>query len=194
MIFSNSCLYLLFDCRASSVKGGCTRTDFYIFHSPITERCSTLNLLKATKPLKGKVSHFQQVVCTQVLAVEFPYSGFFSNYMSFLGLAFPYIMSFLTEGDILRNKTTQITSLLNNPSKTEWKRTMKCQCKYRLKGWDSQKTEISICSKTYTPNFYAIISFGTSFQVPPLKDQLPLPLVSFDYFNISADIKKKKGN
>lgn len=94
---------------------------------------------------------------------NFLYSAFFSSYISFLGLAFPYVTSFVTEGDILRNKPSQITSVPSNSSEAEWERTMKCQYKYPLRGWNSQRTEISVCSKTYKSNFYAIISFGTSF-------------------------------
>lgn len=163
MYTQNSCLYLLFDCRAPSVQERCTRMDFYIFFIVPYQRGVPLNLLKATKHLKGKSVLLTTASVYTSTGCNFLYSAFFSNYISFLGLAFPYVTSFITEGDILRNKPSQITSVPNNSSEAEWERTMKCQYKHPLRGWKSQRTEISVCSKTYKSNFYAIISFGTSF-------------------------------
>lgn len=126
MFFSNFYLYLLSDCTAPSVEKGAPgqiSTFFFIVHVP-------LNLLKATKPLKGKSV---PLTTDSVQAVDFLYSAFCCNYISFLGLASPYVMSFVTEGDILRNKPSQITSLPSNPSEAEWERATNCQHKYHLK-------------------------------------------------------------
>lgn len=143
---------------------------FFIVHVP-------LNLLKATKPLKGKSV---PLTTDSVQAVDFLYSAFCCNYISFLGLASPYVMSFITEGDILRNKPSQITPFPSNPSEAEWERATNCQHKYHLKWWNSQKPEISVCSKTYKPNLL-VINCNCSSSILS-KNKVRLELFQFSYF------------
>lgn len=100
--------------------------------------------------------------CSQcVLAVATLLS--FLTILVFLAWLSLMLWTFLERKIFKEKKSSQTASVPKNPSEAVWERTMECQHKYCLKWWSMQRTEISVCSKTYKPNLCMIISFGTSF-------------------------------
>lgn len=139
IILSSTGLHCLF-VQAPSVEKEIHLSVPTFFHNSITARCATWPA-KSHKTSQREATCLPQPACT---GYDMPYPAVFANDSCCLSLVFPYVMSFVIEGDILRNKPSQITSLPSIPSGAEWERTTRSQHKYHLKGWDSQRTEINI--------------------------------------------------